>query len=195
VRLLHSVAYAALAFALVSGASAACGGAADGPPPQGELQEILNQTSDFQRAFLQDGEVSFEEYERSVFGTVQCLMDHGIRILSGPKLVAGGTHFEFSFGGAQNDADHDAQLGVYDGCYREHQDAVDYVWAGQNRPDQKTLDDARAALAECLRAAGVPLPDEPSTIDFQTAQRADPPAFDACARPVQEQFRLPGFGG
>lgn len=160
--------------------------------PEG-LADALTTTSEFQRNLLNDGQLTYQEYEASVLATVQCLRERGVTISVEPR-PAPGKRIEFAYAStAEDDA---AASAAYDECYREYENLVDIVWFRQNQPSEQTLDAARAALAKCLRAAGVALPDDPSPADFRAVAMSGDRAFSDCQARISQDFDLSsGFAG
>lgn len=174
-------------------ATAACGGQETGPRLPEGLAEALETTSEFQRNLLQDGELTYEEYETSVLATVQCLQEHGVTISVEPRAVAG-RRLEFVYESTEaNDA---SVSSAYDSCYIKYQNLVDIAWFQQTRPTEALLATARAALAACIREAGVPLPDHPTSSDFRQLALSGEPAVPRCQQKISAEFDISeGFIG
>ena len=178
--------------AVLSAIMAACGGRSNASPPPG-LSEAVQRTSAYQAAILGDGKLTQAEYEGAVLATVACLRDRGVRISVGPRPIPRNS-LEFAW--ETSNAEEDAAAAAYDFCYREYQDLVDIVRYRQNGPSQAEFDAARAALIECLRQAGVPLPASASADDLRAADFDYPDAFATCQAEVTTRFNLPpGFAG
>jgi hypothetical protein len=177
----------ALTLAIATLLAVACGGQKqDRPLPEG-LGDALKATSAFQRNLLQDGELTYSEYESSVLATVQCLKDRGVTISVEPRLVPG-KRLEFAYETSEaNDA---SASSAYDDCYREYENLVDIVWYRQNAPSQQQLDAARAALADCLRKAGVDLPEHPTSTDFRRLATVGNTSLFACQEEVSREFDI-----
>lgn len=171
----------------------ACGGQEKQKPEVSGLTEALQGTSDFQRERLQDGKLTYEEYESAVLATVKCLRDRGVVISVEPRRVAG-NRIEFAY--ASNDATDDAASSAYDACYRDYQTLVDIVWFQQNQPSEETVQRARQALAACLREAGADLPEHPTAADFRQLALAGNQSLPGCQQKTSSEFDLPdGFIG
>jgi hypothetical protein len=155
------------------------GGATDsGRPPSYYIAEILPETNDFQRALLQDGELTRDEYEAAIFATVQCVADNGF-VVAGPNYDSMG-YLVYQF------ATKDTALGgqfslVSDSCSSQYSRDVSVIWSSvlrQSLPPPAVDPDvadamARAAWAQCLEAHGVPeIGDAPSFDDLRAAVQA-----------------------
>ena len=117
----------------------------------------------FQREILADGVVTFAEYERAVFRTVQCIRELGYHV-DGPKLGARGVFYEYwvTVGPAGSEATSEAQ----DRCDAEYLAWVDFAWAKENELTGAELEAELERLGTCLREAGVEVPAEATVDDF-----------------------------
>jgi len=166
------------------------------PPGWGPIEPALAETSDYQRAILEDGDLTFQEYERALLDTVACLQDAGVRIVSGPQLQSDGRTLHFSFSGGATIAGVDAAGQQYDICYAEHLDLVSLVWLFLDPKTEQELQAARRSLVDCLREAGVDVADDPSDVDFVRFYQEEPPeSFHRCRRQVIDRFGLPDTWG
>ena len=158
-----------------------------------QFAQSIASSSQFQRELLSDGRLTYEEYERAVLATVQCVKDNGIEIAK-EIHSAPGKRIAFEFVGGTTEDERARASAVYEDCYREFEETVDLVWAEQNAPDEKTLELARDALAQCLRAGGYQgLPAHPEREDFKLARGHL--AFPPCQRRISQEYDLVGFGG
>lgn len=163
-----------------------------------ELRAEVDRSSEFQKQLLADGALSYSEYETAVLATVRCLADRGIPIVTPPHPAPGNViAFEFGgsteFAGATSVKENEAARQAYEDCYQEHQNVVDLAWSRQNQADEETLSLARAALRQCLSAAGIAVPDDARGKDFQPFYKFE--AYPACQQQVSEEFDISGFGG
>lgn len=160
--------------------------------PPGLLEQHLEDASEFQRELIEDGIITFADYERAVYATVACLEERGVDVVEGPELT-GRNVYQFTY------AADDREQGpvVYWECYEEHQVVIDRVWAGtgQENPTEEELEEARAALEACLRGAGIDLPGGASSADFAAVAESDPTIFQPCSEEVSDEFDMPGFAG
>lgn len=162
------------------------------PGGSGDTSSIIAAAPVFERDILADGKVTFDEYQKAVFATVQCAKAHGIVYLNDPTLGPGKKFtYLMSFGQTADEAQ--SLHKAYDACYQQYQYLIDIAWTIENKPTQETLNKATSTFASCLRDAGVTLPDSPSTADFRTAQASHPDVFNACSTTVSKQFDLQDF--
>jgi|SRR6185312_3561491 hypothetical protein len=148
----------------------------------------------FQKAILQDGTVTFDEYQRAVFATIQCAKDHGVKILTGPTLGPG-KKYVYTMGGGTTTADLGATQAQYVNCLNQYENLVDIAWTNETRPTQDQVNKARAALITCLQQAGLTVPDSPAPSDFLAISRAHVTEFDTCSQAVSKQFDIFQFNG
>ncbi len=165
--------------------------------------QVVPNLSDYQRKLLDDGVLTFAEYEASVLAYVGCVEEHGAvvehvagdEVMAGPDLNARGQYL------FQTTLPHQpgkrATLGelraIESQCGTEFFDVVVQLWAEHVAPSETELVAARDALGECLREAGVDIPEHPSPTDFgPVAQSLE---YRDCSREVSEDFGIPGFGG
>lgn len=148
-----------------------------------------------QRRILEDGKLTYEEYESSVLATVACLEAGGMAIVVPPELDVDGKTLKFSYSGGPSDTDGSAAQGVYRKCYNEYQSRVDQGWAYLQQPPESVLREARASLLRCLRDRGVAVPEtlEPSDIEGLPVLAGE--HYLPCLSAVQQEFGLPGFAG
>jgi len=171
----------ALAFAVVL-ASCSSGDAeisAREPLPEG--------LSAFQREMLEDGEVTFDEYERAVLAAMQCLRDAGIRT-AGPDLVDG-RFYTFDFAEGDDPARTDDVLA---GCEEEYLSEVEWAWSEASRTPQ---DDERheqfyGGVADCLRRNGVDIEDS-SPASLSAVLDADRALYLKCFDEMLAAFEAP----
>ncbi len=106
----------------------------------------------FQREILSDGVVTFAEYERAVFRTVQCLRELGYEV-DGPELGARGLFYDYwvTVGPEGSAATSEAQ----DRCDEEYLRSVAFAWARQNELTGAELEAELERLRACLGEAGV----------------------------------------
>lgn len=147
-----------------------------------------------QRAALQDGELTFPEYESAALRTVQCINDAGgmrgeAKFDRASSSYTLGARWESS-GSTDDDRRKQEES---DACYAEHWNGINQAWAAANQPSEQELIDARAALGDCLRTAGIDIPSPPSEQDIQ--ERRGTAGFFSCLTQVQEEFGIPNFGG
>jgi hypothetical protein len=127
-----------------------------------EVQAFLDRLGDdvpvSQAAALEDGVITFEEYEAAYERTVACMRDSGL-VVKGPKPENAGRFLTFSFQGGVGDAEADEP------CRREHLDLVNGLWLAQAAPSAAEAEVMAREYAACLRAAGVVIEGSPSLQD------------------------------
>ena len=178
----------------------ACGSAGDGPPrPRVAVDANLWRTAweistAPQREALKDGEVTFAEYEAAALRTVQCLNDNGVTGEAtydvSTKTYSVAARWQSPTGREPSDLEKRAGNAA---CYAANWNGVNQAWSAQNQPSQQVLDQARAALAACLRDAGLDIPAQPRPDQLAAVQGY--PAFLACSSRVGAEFGLANFGG
>ena len=175
--------------------TASCGSAS--MPPRAKSAEpnlwawAWEAASPSQRRAMEDGEVTFAEYEAAALRAVQCINDIGD--LAGEAVFDKSSNTYQVAARGRVGPDSDKKRIQTDDCYKEHWNAINDAWGAQNQPSEKELADARTALAACLREAGLAIPDPASPADFAPHQSTA--VFQTCAREVGEKFGLPNFGG
>lgn len=131
--------------------------------PAGQLAAALNDASDYQRAVIEDGQVTFEEYERAVLDTVACYQGNGLQVMSAPYLAGppreglillAGDRYMFFAGAAGRElsAQEWERAQVCDASFSR---VVSAMWIGGVGPTLQELEAARAEVAECLLGEGV----------------------------------------
>ncbi len=114
-----------------------------------EIPPTLSDISSFQQDLLEDGDLTFSEYERAVFATVDCLVSEGFDV-SGVRLSPfDGDTYEFSYS-VPGKSLPDAARVAADRCFLEYLDTVDLVWAGVNRSTESELAEQDLRLRQCL---------------------------------------------
>lgn len=138
--------------------------------------------TEFQRAVLRDGHLTFAEYERSVLATMECLRAEGVTIRTEPAPCPEPWRLTFSFSAGPN---LDRVNAIYDRCYDDHQSYVDYVWAVMNEPTEEELIDAREQVVECAGSeASVPLLNSPAFVEWIIGFDGGP-GFVECIRRIE----------
>jgi hypothetical protein len=144
---------AAAALALL----AAC--STGGDAGSNQFADLMSQANDYQKRIMQDGEVTFAEYEQAVLAAKQCVMDEvgSLVIVNGPTLAADEVHLVLGFSAADGD-DPDQTDGEIDlailGCLSEYVDYVELAYARTHQPSEAEIRQAVADLIRCLNQAG-----------------------------------------
>lgn len=133
--------------------------------------------SDFQADILEDGEVTFGEFESAVGAYSACLEELGIAVEAEYSDTNESFDYAFSLPGGDVGAALDTPEAVE--CHDQYVSRVELVWADQVGP---TAEEERAfyeAIAECMRAQGFEVADaEPQTLGFWSDQQPD--EYSAC---------------
>lgn len=176
------------------------------------LQAVLPGMSDFQSELLQDGVLTFSEYEAAVFAAVKCERDAGLQIFAypvpgtaqrpGPELTARG---EYQYLPVPPEGSDGAALHrAFDECEARYAGALRPLWADHVAPTEKDMQSARDMIAKCLREHGVKAPNQPSGNELM--QLAFPPngvpshprpnePYLGCANSAAESYGIPGYLG
>lgn len=184
----------------------------------GQLAAAMNQEgiSAYQKNLIQDGRLTFAEYESAAFATVDCLEKAGFTVFHvsgeleydrsqatpGPGLSARG-RYKFDAGAAPSQR---AELAEASGqCRAEYFDLVDLLWAEHTAPSEQDLQLGREMIAACLREKGLLVPDNPSQQelfvlawppDGDGQGRGQPvPVYWDCAKRAADELGLGGFIG
>jgi hypothetical protein len=180
-------------------ASACRGDGAQVPEPKQQVNRDLWERAwtmavGSQRDALKDGELTFAEYEAAALRTAQCISAFGA--MRGEAVLDPVAH-SYAVGArwtSNGDAETDRKLTKEsDDCYQENWNGINQAWSAMNHPSETELNEARAALASCLREAGVEISSFPSVNELQSFRTE--PSYFGCAKKVQEQFGIPYFGG
>jgi len=204
-------------------ASAARRSVPDGDSTFGSIQITEDQirgaraggSSDFQLSLIEDGRLTFSEYERATFETLTCLEMGGLQIghssvagligadAPGPRLDRRG-RYEYGITGAQGSRPEDAMKTVAK-CSAEYSDIISFFWAARVVPSEQEFIQARQKLAACLRLAGYDVPEHPSGADLmrvafppdgQPLNNEPTPAFyNDCLQPIKAELDMPFFLG
>jgi len=180
---------------------AACGEGGDRPmstspsDPQDAamLDWARSVSSQSQKEVLAKGYVTFEEYEQAMLNAVACFHEGGIAT-EGPTLDRTGTYYEY-VAKIPDDADYPRLEAWYNKCTAEHLDGILAAWNWQHRASEQEIQQAREALAACLRESGIEVPTAPTSADFSTAMQANLVAFGSCSDDVSAEYGIPHFAG
>ncbi len=136
--------------------------------------------SPFQIELLEDGELSFSEYESAMFSMVACLQDAGIDA-RGPTLRDNRT---YSFSTRDPDADHIEEFqNAFDQCYEDNLSIVEYEWADNIAPSPEEEDRFYEGVAECMRQKGFPVDStEPAELSRVNSEHSE--EYRACLEEV-----------
>ncbi len=124
----------------------------------------------FQRDLLEDGEISFADYEAAVFGFAQCVEESGLEFGEQPMYNAATRKFEYSIltGTTMDEArSGSAKIG---NCATSYLSSIQAVWNWNNRPTEGELQQAGVAWKACLRDGGEPEDDITSIPEWGTTE-------------------------
>lgn len=184
----------------------------------GQLAQAMSSdtVSAYQKNLIQDGRLTFAEYEAAALATVDCLEKAGYAVFHvpgeleynralatpGPGLSARG-RYTFDIG-----ADPSNRAGLLNDsvrCRAEFFDLVDLLWAEHTAPTEHDLQLGRAMIGACLRGKGLSVPENPSQKELFV--HAWPPDGDGqgrgqpvadywdCAKEAADELGLTGFIG
>lgn len=178
----------ALALVLLVAALAvpACGG---GGRTQGDKEakslasERYKTTSDFQKPMLEDGVVTFAEYERATLAEIDCIKKAlpSVRVDGPNPTQSDHPTLEYTLEvvgdiPAEQEADFEKSQAE---CHATYLSDVGAVWATQDIPSEEERKTLLASLRDCLVDAGVDLPAKAELDDI-----AD--ALDAAGEPSDQ---------
>ncbi len=174
--------------------------------------ELMRTASQYQAELLQDGVLTFSEYESAILAAVKCEEAAGFKILAfpipgkpgrpGPELSTRG---EYQYVQASDDGADRAELGAaLQRCEEEYVSIVKPLWAEHVAPTASELQGARNEIGSCLREQGVAVSRQPSGDELMKLafppdghpnkpQPAEP--YLGCAMKVAELFGIPGYLG
>jgi len=170
--------------------SLSCGGERQSSPQLPSYPSSYSIT-DSQRQAFSDGVITFEEYEAAFLRHVDCVNSAGIEWQ--PVLDSAGKFYDNEI--RLRGPDPEAQGRIVDNCFAENVGATFDLWNWQNQPTAARLNQAREALATCLRSAGINVPEAPSEADFAGLRNERPAGFIECAENVSDEFGIPNFAG
>jgi hypothetical protein len=149
--------------------------------------------------------VTYADYEGAVLAYIACLKDAGFEVtdptpvpgqqltfIASRPLAADAPDFE-SAGPDELRRYAESRRELTRPCAERYRPVVD-AWTTATAPSGEQLDEAREALANCLREAGEDVPQSPSTEDFVQLQQTAA-AFPDCSERVGEEYGIPFFGG
>ncbi|CAN7150226.1 hypothetical protein LJR042_000045 [Microbacterium maritypicum] len=163
---------------LVSGCSAVSEGGDDNPEPL-NLTRLLDDTTDFQREIIEDGEVTSAELERALLARRDCVIAAG----AVPGEIYESESNEPSFDFEVFAANEEELIKIQDeadSCLRDYYAEVGSVWAYQQLLSPEERDKLRPQAVACLDATGLTgLPENATAQDMVAAVTADDTVSDA----------------
>jgi hypothetical protein len=157
-----------------------------------------------QEAILKDGRVTFAEYEGAVLSMSACVSESGLGIefatigpggeietMPGPVLDERGRYrYGYLYHGSVASSEK-----VISGCKAEYLTVVENFWIVSVAPSERDIQEARSALAACMKGKGEAVePDAAADVFSSYRSKPTQPYLD-CSRRIADEYALPGFGG
>lgn len=160
-----------------------------GEEPVLQIQDLVEDTSEFQAALIEDGEVTPAEYEQALLAWQACVAEAGatpgeIYAIGNEELT-----FDFEITAANENAMQDIQDAA-DLCLPEYFTEVSTVWAFQQLLTPAERSRMEPDVVECLQDAGFDLDDDADLDDIEDALSSTSEA-SSMATPCYEKF--PGY--
>jgi hypothetical protein len=159
---------------------------------QSEVLEIQRTSSEFQVGLLQDGLLTFSEYEEAFLAMVQCVEAAGLTLVERPQLTAEEKYYLLLWYRDRQEMERDQPKA--DACRAEYFESIDRTWARRDPSAYASMyASALEALKACLSEAGSDLPEKPSLDDLHVLRDAFDPVYFRCLQATQESHRIPGW--
>jgi hypothetical protein len=213
-----------MAATAVAAVLAACGSdSADGPPRRSVdspgREEVAGLAYDFGEAraraitsdpstpepvrlVLEDGVLTFPEYESAVLSMIQCVEGAGARVRDRDPVLNFRGLYVWGISWANEKGDISQAVLA---CVQNELGLLDLLWKEFVAPSESEVQMAMKNMAECMGRADMRqyIPQDLRPAEFQrvpiqlaTAGRdGDIPVFVSCARQVQDEYGLIGFIG
>ena len=151
---------------------AAIAGACSGSAAVDESAEVVARVNEFQQNLLDEGELTFANYEVAMLATAECILEmgHDVREL---ELIDG--RF-YAFNVDDSGRDVDASVAA---CEAEFSGRIQSVWADHSAasPDEEAA--FYQSIADCLRENGMSLSDS-SPSSLSEALRTNNDLYSSC---------------
>ncbi len=163
----------------------AIGRPSDFDVPDGRRDDILAEASDFERPLLEDGTLTFAEYEQALFAGFACMEAKGVGVFHqiprviggtvisdsqekfpGPRLTARGQYRYVTNSGSLSLVEFQ---GIHAQCAAEYYALVEFLWAENVAPSEQDAQAMTSGIGDCLRELGLPVPANPSEDDLLLA--------------------------
>lgn len=159
---------------------------------QSEVLDIRRTSSEFQVGLLQDGLLTFSEYEEAFLAMVQCVEAAGLTLVERPQLTAEEKYYLLLWYRDRQEMERDQPKA--DACRAEYFESIDRTWARRDPSAYASIyASALEALKACLSEAGSDLPEKPSLDDLHVLRDAFDPVYFRCLQATQESHRIPGW--
>lgn len=164
-------------------------GAGHEEEPVLHIEELVEETTEFQAALIEDGEVTSAEYEKALLAWQECVAEAGatpgeIYSIGNEELT-----FDFEITAANEKAMQDIQDAA-DLCLPKYFTEVSTVWAFQKLLTPAERSRMEPDVVECLQNAGFDLADDADIEDIKDALSSTSEA-SSMATPCYEKF--PGY--
>lgn len=168
-----------------------------------------------QKVILDDGLITFDEYEAAIFAAIRCYRDADVEISAyptrnntppgpGPTLTARGEYQYLANFREGTTADEANKIIVK--CERDIVGIIRPLWLDHVSPDEREVQQSRDEMAICLKSAGFDVPEHPSQEDLfvvafppsgqpPAGRIVLPPEYEQCAAPARQKLGLPSFIG
>lgn len=110
-----------------------------------------------QRSLLEDGELTFDEYESATLATVACLTELGYTVDPPPQLDLTGKRLTWQTAGKPGSSAEQLAADA-DRCEREHGFYVRLLWHQMHEPSAEERRAAEETVEACVADAGVAMP-------------------------------------
>jgi len=160
---------------------------------QARLNSLRANATAEEIALLEDGELTFEEYEAGYTKALSCLYDSGlVDVFERPELSP---RWVYNWPVRFSDANRVAATAAFERCRAEHFSTLEFLWAEATAPTQEEVQAARIDLAQCLRDAGHDVEENPTSATFLPFIYEADPDLRLCSTVVSDRYALPGFAG
>ena len=147
--------------------------------------------SEYTRPLVDDGVVTFAEYEKSLFAMLQCLGEAGVYPDQPPVLDAS-RHYSYGLVIPSNDKDQ-ADKAIAS-CRSYYFEAVQRAWGTYKPPGfDELLAQARDTVGSCASNAGIEVERPVSHAEMVELLRKEDPRFLTCVSQAQQSFKLYGI--
>lgn len=167
--------------------------------PASELQRTASDgASAYQQTILEDGRITFPEYETAVLRMVECAAASGARLSTGTLKLQANDVFFLAFAWEPTAAASASQ--AVDVCGAEYLSIVGDIWskARLGITPQSTYDDSRQWFWDCIEESGIDmegLTRSPASVPDVWARPGGLESFQKCQDGVLDQFGVAGFAG
>lgn len=128
----------------------------DGVADEKTYEEVLADATQLapaaQQPALEDGEVTFAEYEAAVFEAVDCMKSSGVEVTDGPTLGPGG-RYDYDVQGDLDDPERDNEiLEAVFGCQNEHLGFIESLHFYREPLSEDEQTEQLAGFVDCASA-------------------------------------------